>query len=279
MDTSAGILSKLSQHKHRGKHKMYAVATMLLTMGCSPQDNYVDESRSQSQAIETPALASESSREEPSKKGRHDHENVALISMDDIYGNAIGGVRNVEELEPDKFGDSVKGLDSSQKIQLIRNSLTHQIRSSLRRRPTDEGEVGFAVDGSRLEALRNVHSVLVGGEQPKSTFSTGDVSVVFFLLTTSCNVRMHEAKRSGSTLVVEYSLGPRHQMVMTEPFAIIALSELPLGVVRVEFVHLQAKTEESFRKLGFPIPTPKSIRPMAAESFEFLVNERAKVAE
>src|SRR3972149_3930991 len=141
---------------------------------------------------------------------------VVTIPLDQIWGYNMPGTRDVQKLEAD-----------------TRSLLFMQIRRSLWPFPSKDkdAEAGFAVLGTGLQALREVHGVLVEKKKPRETFPTGrEICVVFFSYQNTLYVHLRGGRREGNTVEIRYVFVPHETEDTTEHFALIPLGTLPIGM-------------------------------------------------
>jgi hypothetical protein len=136
-----------------------------------------------------------------------------------------------------------------------RESFTFQIRQNL---GSDESGVsarpGFAVLGNGKEALREAHAVLVNGKKPRKEFSAGsEISLVFFSKVFDYYVHLDKVEQRDSKITINYFFVP-HRGNGSAHFALIPLSEMPTGEVRVNLVRSPLTEAKATEANVFPPP-------------------------
>ena len=203
-----------------------------------------------------------------------DEEQKAVsIRLKDIWARNMPGTRDVRELEPEVFGESVRELSSEEVVGRSRRSLINQIGGALPFLPEGQSaRRGFAVAGTDLEALQNAHAVFTKKRQVRQSFSTADnIGVVFYSHSFNQYVHLDNVKRDGKSIEIVYRFVPHETKEMTAHFALIPLGKLPAGKYRVDIV--RAPMEEKFAKQGFKrVDTPWERR-VVCRPFSFTVAE------
>jgi len=163
---------------------------------------------------------------------------VKIIPLKGIWAYQMPGTRDVRELEPDHYGDSLKGLSSTEQVQKQKDSLTYQIDAAAELAKLGKPAApGFVVSGIGAEALREAHAVLVKGQKPRESFpANSKLSIVFFSRAFEYYVHLDKVERRTSTITIRYFFVPHHTQVMTAHFALIPLGEVPPGEWKVETV-------------------------------------------
>lgn len=153
------------------------------------------------------------------------------------------------------------------------SQLTKEIRSALANRPPKGGQaqVGFAVAGVGLQALRNAHKVLVKDEMPQATFPPGKkISLVFFSHQGGVYVHLDKVERSNNTVTINYKLIPHRTREATEHFALIPLTNTPKGRIQVEVI--QAPLDKQIAtQYGVPRLRPDLGMNLVSGSYSFSV--------
>jgi hypothetical protein len=93
---------------------------------------------------------------------------------------------------------------------------------------------GFAVAGMGQRALRGAHAVLVGGDVPRASFRAGEpLSLVFFSYSFNHYVRLVSVEQDAATIQISHDFVPHDTKEMTSHLALIPVSGLPVGDIRV----------------------------------------------
>jgi hypothetical protein len=181
-----------------------------------------------------------------------------MIPLDVIWGYNMPGTLNVEELDE-------RGL------------LFAEIRRSLWAFPSKDKDArpGFAVAGTGLESLREVHAILVKNQKPRQTFpKDSDICVVFFSYQNQPYVHLHSVRRQGSIVEVRYQFVPHETEETTEHFALIPLGKLPSGKYDVKFI--RSPMPQKYIDLGFRPTSDEVARRVVCGSFSFSVAEQGE---
>lgn len=154
---------------------------------------------------------------------------------------------------------------------------------------------GFAVVGTGLEAVRQMHAVLVERQPSRQSFQVGDeISLVFFSYKPSPSTHLHRVDCVGNRVEVRYRFEsghpPRTETRLKGCFALIPLGKLEAGEYHVNYVKsaLERLTfgpdfvpkgpfhEKMIRELKDRVYKPISreeARKMVCNSFSFTVEE------
>jgi hypothetical protein len=141
-----------------------------------------------------------------------DQSEAVMIPLDRIWGYNMPGTRDVQELAAD-----------------ARSVPFMEIRRSIWSIPAKQTKAGpaFAVSGTELEALRDVHSVLVNGKKPPQLLPAGsEIYVAFFSYANRPYVHLHNVERQGNTIDIRWRFVPHETEETTEHFALIPLGKL-----------------------------------------------------
>lgn len=138
---------------------------------------------------------------------------------------------------------------------------------------SDDPELGpvLVLEGSGLEALKNLKAVLDNKREASTSFSTKqEISVVFFAIGRHENVHLTRVLWTGSEVqlyykFVPYLIGPQ----TTVHFAIIPLGKLPKGVVKVNLYRLPFAENSTISP--YRIPTREEVKRIVCQPVEFKV--------
>jgi hypothetical protein len=179
---------------------------------------------------------------------------LRTIPLNQIWAFDMPGTREVNELEPEKFGDHTRDLPSEESSKLLAESMTYQIRAALKNKKPEKGkqaEHGFAVVGSGREALEGANSVLVKGEKPVDSFSTANnVTLVFFSHLCGQSVSLKQVQIQDNKIDVQYQFIPHMTANMTWHLALIPLGKLPAGKYRVEMAQIPGGKDSTGHLVG-----------------------------
>ncbi len=161
----------------------------------------------------------------------------SLIPLDTIWGDHMPGTRDVQKLESEIFftDHSEKAVD--EQVRILNDSRTMQIRQALQ--PADNQlpqplQQGFAVQGENLDALKQAHQVLVDGQAPQKTFFTNEpITLCFFSLQSGTYVHITSVEQRENAINIRYHFQPHYNSAMSEHFALIPISQITPGQVRV----------------------------------------------
>jgi hypothetical protein len=182
------------------------------------------------------------------------------IPLDRIWGYSMPGTRDVQELAAD-----------------ARSVPFMEIRRSIWSIPAKQTKAGpaFAVSGTELEALRDVHSVLVNGKKPQQSFAAGsEIYVAFFSYANRPYVHLHNVERQGNTINIRWRFVPHETEETTEHFALIPLGKLPIGKFHVNII--RSPMPQEYIDLGFRPTSDVVADRNVCKSFSFEVMEEGK---
>jgi hypothetical protein len=195
------------------------------------------------------------------------------IPLNRIYAIDMPGTRSVRELEPEKFGKSVRRQSSAEQSRLLHESLTQQIRGAIHFPDTIKGELAgkaFAVRGAGREALESTKAILVDGESSEFAFpADSELTLVFFSHLFGDYVHVEQVERHASTIQVRYRFIPHMNKMVTEHFALIPLGRLPVGEYQVEFTQLPLP--ERFVRNDEEFVPDEMVNKIVCKPFEFSV--------
>jgi hypothetical protein len=180
------------------------------------------------------------------------------IPLDKIWAYNMPGTANAEKLDTDPRG-----------------TLFMTIRRSIWSLPSKQKNAGpaFAVSGTELEALRDVHAVLVKGKKSQKTFSpNSNIHVAFFSYQNRPYVHLRKVERQGNDINVHWQFVPHETEETTEHFALIPLGKLPSGKYRVNII--RSPMPQKYVELGFRPVSDAVARRIVCGSFSFSVAEQ-----
>ena len=192
----------------------------------------------------------------PASGGSQESE-PKVIPLKEIWAYNMPGTLNVQKMDPDQPG-----------------GLFEEIRRSLWAFPSKDKDArkGFAVSGTGLEALRQVHAVLVEEQDPEQTFpANSDISVAFFSYQDSRYVHLHRVERQGNVVNIRYRFVPHETEEATTHFALIPLGKLSSGEYRVNVI--QSPLEQKYVEQGFRSLSDTIARRIVCNSFSFSIGE------
>jgi hypothetical protein len=161
------------------------------------------------------------------------------IPLNKIWALDMPGTTDIRKLEPNCFGEVLKGKTSAEQVRLQENSLLSQCQRALRNRNDKQTESAFAVRGTGLEALKNARSRLAKTEKPPKSFSPQDaVSIVFFSRLYGASVHIEEVRQWDRHVEIKYRFVPHLEAYLSNNFALIPLKKLSAGKIEVAVVKL-----------------------------------------
>jgi hypothetical protein len=183
-------------------------------------------------------------------------------------------------LEPELEAKQWEALSDQQRIEARKQAVWEPIVESLLaksaavRRKSEEAGPGFAVAGSGLEALRNVHAILVKGDERLQVFSTNQaISILFFSHTASGNrVHVRHVERTNREIMIQFRLMPYFEKNLSLSLALIPIGKLPAGEYRVEMVQLPV--ERKYVEMGIKPLDKNWAKMFVCKSFSFSVKDR-----
>jgi hypothetical protein len=179
---------------------------------------------------------------------------LATIPLDQIWAFDMPGTHDVQELEPDKFGEHTRGLPSAERSRLLDESITDQIRVALDKDRPSKGTIakpGFAVLGTGAEALQGAYDVLVKKKTPDKSFPLGsNVTLVFFSHLCGQYVHLVDVERKRNAIKIQYQFVPHMNADLTWHFALIPVGKLPIGKYGVEIIQLPGGKDKTGHFVG-----------------------------
>ncbi len=165
----------------------------------------------------------------------------------------------------------------------------------------EDAPPGFAVDGTNLslEAVRQIHAVLVEKQPPRQSFQAGsEITLVFFSYQSNPYTQLHRVDRVGNRVEIRYrfvwskGLGARP----TGFFSLIQLGKLEAGEYHVNIVksalerkvispdyvpetRMQKIIVQDIKNLKCEPISRKEARKMVCNSFSFTVEEESAVGK
>jgi len=165
-----------------------------------------------------------------------------VIPLDQIWAERMADTKNVQDLEPEHYGQSQQGLSEEEKIEHLMQSLTYQVRRIIEERT--EGNLpgpGFVVSGIGREALINVKQAL-DTSPPASISADEEVTLFFFSRLSGSYVWLRNVKRSENRIIIHFEFVPHPEKILTSHFALIPLGKLAPGKYDVEIKPLSKAT-------------------------------------
>ena len=129
---------------------------------------------------------------------------------------------------------------------------------------------GFAVLGVGVDAIRAAHAVLVKDEHPSDAFpANSNINVVFFSHEYGESFHVHDVKRRGKVITVNYQIVPHLNKELTSHFAVIPMGSLPSNNYLVRFVRIP--TESPLFQRGFKPAAEGVDALLVCQAFKFVV--------
>lgn len=194
------------------------------------------------------------------------------IPLDKIWAWDMPGTTSIRSLEPENFGDVLKGKSSAEQLRLQESSLLSETLVPLAKFSKARCGPGFAVKGTGKEALKNARAVLAGGESVSKSFTPQDeVSLVFFSRLFGAYVHLTEVKRAGNSVEIRYQFEPHLDSELTVNFALIPLGKLPVGKVDVKVIRVPHDKKFDVMSVA-PVSKENEAR-VVCKSFRFEVED------
>lgn len=155
--------------------------------------------------------------------------------------------------------------------------LVDEIWRSLWAFPSEDKDAraGFAVSGTGLEVLRQVHAVLVEEQGTEQTFpANSDISVAFFSYQTHPYVHLHRVERQGHVVNIRYRFVRHETEETTSNFALVPLGKLLPGDYRVNII--QSPKEDKNAASGYRPINNEIARRIVCNSFSFSIGEQGE---
>jgi hypothetical protein len=178
------------------------------------------------------------------------NKKAVTIPLKNVWGYNMPGTANAEELDAE-------------------GELFMSIRRSLWSVP-EKGKAAksaFAVSGTELEVLREVHAVLVEGKKARESLPQNrDIHVVFFSYSNKPYVHLEKVERQGNVVNVHWRFVPHETEETTEHFALIPLGKLPSGKYRVNVIRSSMDAGNLLQRVRDEV-----VRRIVCQSFSFTV--------
>lgn len=203
---------------------------------------------------------------------RAESDQSELIPLKKIWALDMPGTIDIRALEPDCFGDVLKGADSAEQVRLQERSLLSQCQRALRNRSDKQSESGFTVRGTGLEALKNAFSRLAKTEKPPKSFSPqDDVSIIFFSRLYGAHVHIEEVRQRDAHVEIRYRFVPHLESYQSNNFALIPLNRFPAGKIEVAIVKLPL--DQKSKNIGASEVSDEQAASIVCKPFKFLVED------
>ncbi|MEX2317065.1 MAG: hypothetical protein WD669_07930 [Pirellulales bacterium] len=192
------------------------------------------------------------------------------ISLKSIWARDMPHTIDIRALEPDCFGDVLKGASSAEQVRLQERSLLNRTMSKVTDRDGKQIGSAFAVRGAGLDALKKAHAVLALNEKPTNIFRAQDeVSIVFFSQMSGASVHLQRVYLEGSHVEIRYRFVPHLEAYMSNNLALIPLPKLPAGEIDVAITKLPL--DQKARNFGASEVTDEQASRIVCKSFRFVV--------
>lgn len=137
-------------------------------------------------------------------------DDVVQIPLKNSWALDMPGTIDIRSLEPNCFGDVLKGKSSAEQVRLQENSLLTKCLVALRKSNQQQPQPAFAVHRTGLEALKNARARLTKSEKPpKSLRPQDEVSVIFFSRLYGAHVHIEEVRQRDAHVEIKYRFVPR----------------------------------------------------------------------
>ncbi|MDZ4659054.1 MAG: hypothetical protein SH868_15885 [Bythopirellula sp.] len=191
------------------------------------------------------------------------------IPLDQIWALDMPGTKDVHDLEPNQ--DALKGMTATELIEKSLVGNTRWLLNANRRPPYgSQGERGFVVAATGLEALKQANAVLSKEKPRREIFSAGEeLTLVFFSYSCGRDVRLDGVSRSGRKITVKYHFYAHSYSQSTTHFALVPIGKFSAGNVKVK---IERMPDESLTGQSSPMDQGR-VRQTVCESFTFGVEE------
>jgi hypothetical protein len=207
-----------------------------------------------------------------SHAGLAQSDQPTFIPLKDIWALDMPGTTDIRTLEPDSFGDVLKGKSSAEQVRLQESSVLSKILVALRKSNQPQLDSAFAVRGTGLEALKNAHSRLTKSEKPPKSFSPqDDVSIVFFSRLYGAHVHIEEVRQWDAHIEIKYRFVPHLEAYQSNNFALIPLKKVPAGKIAVAIVKLPL--DQKSKDIGASEVSVEQAARIVSKPFKFLVED------
>lgn len=196
--------------------------------------------------------------------------NAQEVSLKSIWARDMPHTIDIRALEPDCFGDVLKGASSAEQVRLQERSLLNRTLPKLADHNEKQIDSAFAVRGTGLDALKNAHAVLALNEKPANTFRAHDeVSIVFFSRMYGASVHIQRAYLNGSHVEIKYRFVPHLDAYLSNNFALIPLPKLPAGEIDVAITKLPL--DQKAKDIGAREVSDEQASRIVCKPFKFVV--------
>lgn len=179
-------------------------------------------------------------------------EEAVEIPLSEIWAYNMPGTRDVRELEPETYGHESKSLTEAEQFKRFNSSIIQKIRRTLVLAPNENRQGnyitrppgnGFVVEGIDKAALTKAHAVLAEGQEPRSSYPAGSqLSIVFYSLEAGSYVHLTSVKKQGNKVSLRFQFVSHFTSDASSHFALIPVTDLPLGRIKVEVFQEPIKT-------------------------------------
>jgi hypothetical protein len=160
---------------------------------------------------------------------------TVTIPSKDIWGWAMPGTKNIQDIEPEVFGPEIQTLPEKEQEKRRHDS---RVLTIYHHCSTPDGK-GFAVVGEGKTALNNVYAVIAEGQNPLQSFpSNEELSLFFYSTVFGAYVRVDHVERDKSSIKIFYRYVLHNDRELTWHFALIPVGKLPPGSYDVTMVQL-----------------------------------------
>ena len=187
------------------------------------------------------------------------------VPRNQIWGYEIPGTR------PLKFGKwSSTGKHISTESPLVEDIFRSLdiIEQGLSAQPS------FVVEGTGIDALKNVHAICTKKRQSENVFSSEkELTAFFFSHPAGRYVRVKDVVCHGKEIVIQYRFEPHLDAGLTSHFALIPLGTLSPGKYEVKIIQLPMETQ--YQNIGvFPL-TQKDVDRIVCKSSRFTIQSQS----
>ncbi len=157
---------------------------------------------------------------------------ILWTPLDQVWARRMQDTRDIYELEK----EPAVGKNSVDEILESLIKISHDLRAKQKL-----AKPGFAVEGSDGLALKNVHEILVGGQEPPHSLpAKSNVTLVVFSYFADIDFQVRTVGRHDYTIDIKYRFVEYLERNLTMQLALIPIGKLSSGKYRVNMIQLPA---------------------------------------
>ncbi len=197
------------------------------------------------------------------------------IPLSRVWAWEMPGTKDVRDLEPNR--EKFKKMGARElRIRSLAVNTYSRLNPNFKPMNKKKGSLGFAglgfvVDATGVEALKEANLVLKGSKDRQEQFEAGsDLTLFFYAYGSSRFVRIDEVVKGKNRIIVKYHFDSHGMRVTTQHYALIPLGNDLQGNVKVTIKRLE-DTRSTPLNSHLPPYSVKEARQLVCESFDFAV--------